>query len=71
SSYRPRQDIFSRAAGTRYRSNSLPLFQKHPGAASLPWEIGRNDDQGLSAHHTGLAEMVIKAHTRLSYYLRI
>ncbi|MDX9785574.1 MAG: hypothetical protein RBT11_02270 [Desulfobacterales bacterium] len=31
---------FSIPAGTRYRSNSLPLFQKHPGAASLPREIG-------------------------------
>jgi hypothetical protein len=38
--------FFERPAGTRCRSNSLPLFQKHPGAASLPWEIGRNDDQG-------------------------
>ncbi|MFH0724806.1 MAG: hypothetical protein V2B19_00375 [Pseudomonadota bacterium] len=37
---------FSRTGRNCYRSDSLPLFQKHPGAACLPWEIGRNDDQG-------------------------
>jgi hypothetical protein len=39
--------IFSSPARTRYRSNSLPGFQKHPGVTGASLWFGRINDQGL------------------------